>query len=271
MPVSSKQNNIHPTAVVDPGATLGTDVHIGAYSVVGGEVVLGDQVRIHPHVVVDGRTEIGPRTEIFPFASIGSQPQDLKYHGEPSRLEIGASNMIREHVTMNPGTEGGGMVTSVGDNCLFMVGAHVAHDCQIGNNVILANNATLAGHVTVGSFAILGGLSAVHQFARIGDHSIVGGMTGVEHDVIPYGSVKGDRARLAGLNIIGMRRRGFTREQIDGLRRAYKALFDGAGTLQERVDAVAKAESGEAAVMEIVNFIRADSSRSICQPRNDSD
>jgi UDP-N-acetylglucosamine acyltransferase len=271
MSVSSKQNDIHPTAIVDAGAILGAGVRIGAYSVIGGDVVLGDGVRIHPHVVVDGRTEIGAETQIFSFAAIGSQPQDLKYEGEPSRLLIGARNMIREHVTMNPGTKGGGMLTTVGNNCLFMVGAHVAHDCQVGDNVILANNATLAGHVTVGSFAILGGLSAVHQFARIGAHSIVGGMTGVEHDVIPYGSVKGDRARLAGLNIIGMRRRGFTREQIDGLRRAYKALFGPDGTLQERVDAVAKIESGEEAVMEIVDFIKADSSRSICQPRDDSD
>jgi UDP-N-acetylglucosamine acyltransferase len=271
MSESEQMSEIHPTAVVDPGATLGAGVCIGAYSVIGGDVVLGDRVKIHPHVVVEGRTEIGADTQIFPFASIGTQPQDLKYHGEPSRLVIGARNMIREHVTMNPGTEGGGMVTSVGDNGLFMVGAHVAHDCQVGDNVILANNATLAGHVTVGSFAILGGLSAVHQFARIGSHAIVGGMTGVEHDVIPYGSVKGDRARLAGLNIIGIRRRGFTREQIDGLRRAYKALFGPDGTLQERVNEVAKAEGSETAVMEIVDFIQADSSRSICQPRNDSD
>lgn len=271
MPVSSLNNDIHPTAVVDPSATLGAGVRIGAYSVIGGDVVLSDGIKIHPHVVVDGRTEIGAGTEIFPFASIGSQPQDLKYHGELSRLVIGARNVIREHVTMNPGTEGGGMLTSVGDDCLFMVGAHVAHDCRVGNNVILANNATLAGHVSVGAFAILGGLSAVHQFARIGAHAIVGGMTGVERDVIPYGSAQGDRARLAGLNIIGMRRRGFTREQIDGLRRAYKTLFGPDGTFQERVAAVAKAEIGEEAVMEIVNFIREDSSRSFCQPRDDSD
>jgi UDP-N-acetylglucosamine acyltransferase len=271
MSKSSRRNEIHPTAVVDPGATLGADARIGAFSVIGPDVVLGDKVTIHPHVVVDGRTEIGSETQIFPFASIGSQPQDLKYSGEPSRLVIGARNLIREHVTMNPGTEGGGMLTSVGDDCLFMVGAHVAHDCQVGNNVILANNATLAGHVAVGAFAILGGLSAVHQFARIGAHAIVGGMTGVERDVIPYGSAQGDRARLAGLNIIGMRRRGFTREQIDGLRRAYKILFGSEGTFQERVAAVADAEGGEKAVMEIVNFIRADSSRSICQPRDDSD
>jgi UDP-N-acetylglucosamine acyltransferase len=271
MSSASSSQNIHPTAIIEEGATLGADTRVGAYAVIGPDVVLGDGVKIHPHAVVTGRTQIGDATEIFSFASIGSQPQDLKYHGEPSRLVIGARNMIREHVTMNPGTEGGGMLTSVGDGGLFMVGAHVAHDCIVGDNVILANNATLGGHVTVGSFAILGGLSAVHQFARIGTHAIVGGMTGVEHDVIPYGSVKGDRARLAGLNIIGMRRRGFTREQIDGLRRAYKAMFATTGTLQERVDAVAEAEGDQAAVMEIVDFIREDSSRSICQPRDDAD
>ncbi len=271
MSPASEVQDIHPTAIIAAGAVMGAEVRIGAYSVIGPDVVLGAGVKVHPHVVLDGRTEIGEGTEIFPFASIGTRPQDLKYAGEPSRLVVGKRNVIREHVTMNPGTEGGGLLTSVGDGCLFMVGAHVAHDCHVGDNVILANNATLAGHVTVGSFAILGGLSAVHQFARIGAHAIVGGMTGVEHDVIPYGSVKGDRARLTGLNIIGIRRRGFTREQIDGLRRGYKALFGSEGTLQERVDAVAKAESGEAAVMEIVDFIRADSSRSICQPRDTSD
>jgi len=271
MSSAAPSQNIHSSAIIESGAILGADVQVGAYSVIGPDVVLGDGVKIHPHVVVSGRTEIGDATEIYPFASIGSQPQDLKYHGEPSRLVVGARNVIREHVTMNLGTEGGGMLTSVGDGCLFMVGAHVAHDCHVGDNVILANNATLAGHVTVGSFAILGGLSAVIQFARVGAHAIVGGMTGVEHDVIPYGSVKGDRARLAGLNIIGMRRRSFTREQIDGLRRAYKAMFASEGTLQERVDAVAEAEGDQAAVMEIVNFIREEPSRAICQPRDDTD
>ena len=265
--MGSKQN-IHPMAVVDPLAELGEGLCIGPFCVVGPEVVLGAGVRLHSHVVVDGRTKIGEGSEIFPFASIGTAPQDLKYAGEPSQLIIGARNRIREYVTMNPGTEGGGMVTRIGDDCLFMMSSHVAHDCQVGDQVIMANNATLGGHVTVGSHAILGGLSAVHQFVRIGTHAIIGGMSGVEHDVIPYGSVKGDRASLAGLNIIGMRRRGFTRDQIDTLRHVYKTLFAEKGTFQERIDAVVKSESDEKAVKEIVDFIRKDSSRAICQPRD---
>ena len=170
--------SIHPHAIVDPAARIGASVTIGPFCVVGPDVVLEDGVRLHSHVVVEGRTRIGPGTQIFPFASIGHAPQDLKYHGEPSELIIGANNRIREHVTMNPGTEGGGMVTKVGDNCLFMMASHVAHDCIVGNNVILANNATLGGHVTVGDHAILGGLSAVHQFVRIGAHAMIGGMSG---------------------------------------------------------------------------------------------
>ena len=177
------------------------------------------------HVVIDGRTTIGDGTRIFPFASIGLEPQDLKYRGETSSLVIGRDNTIREYVTINPGTTGGGMVTRIGDNCLFMVGAHVAHDCQMANHVVMANNATLAGHVIIEDYAVLGGLCAVHQFVRIGRHAMIGGMSGVERDVIPYGQVMGDRARLTGLNIIGMQRRGFSRDDIQGLRNAYQFLF----------------------------------------------
>ncbi|MBV9150283.1 MAG: acyl-ACP--UDP-N-acetylglucosamine O-acyltransferase, partial [Alphaproteobacteria bacterium] len=235
---------IHPTAIVAPGATLAEDVVIGPYCVVGDEVVLGRGVRLIAHVVVDGRTRIGERTRIFPFASIGLEPQDLKYRGERSTLEVGRHNTIREHVTMNPGTEGGGMVTHVGDHGLFMVGAHVAHDCQIGDHVIMANNATLAGHVVVGDYALLGGLSAVHQFVRIGPHAMIGGMSGVERDVIPYGQVMGDRARLSGLNIIGMQRRGFSREEIQALRSAYQFLFSADGTFNDRVNEIAERFGG---------------------------
>jgi len=181
--------SVHPTAIVEDGAVLGADVAIGPYCIVGAHVTLGDGVELISHAVVTGHTTIGPRTRIWPFASIGHQPQDLKFAGEVSYLEIGADTMIREHVTMNPGTSGGGLHTRVGDKCLFMMGAHVGHDCQIGNNVIMANNATLAGHVEIGDFAILGGLSAVQQFSRIGHQVMVGGMTGVEKDVIPFGSV----------------------------------------------------------------------------------
>lgn len=258
---------IHPTAIVDPAARIGADVEIGPYCVVGPDVSLGDGVRLHSHVVVDGRTEIGEGTQIFPFASIGTQPQDLKYSGEPSRLIIGKFNRIREHVTMNPGTEGGGMETRVGDNGLFMVASHVAHDCIVGNNVILANNATLAGHVVVGDFAIIGGLSAVHQFVRIGQHAMVGGMSGVENDVIPYGSVMGDRARLSGLNIVGLKRRGFGKEDVHNLRRAYRMMFADEGTMSERLADVAKLFDGNAAVKDILDFMSTVSSRGVTQPR----
>jgi len=262
---------IHPTAVVDPGARLGEGVEIGPYTLVGADVSLGDGVKLHGHVVVGGRTTIGPRTEIFPFASIGLRPQDLKYRGEASSLEIGADNVIREHVTMNPGTDGGGMVTRIGDGGLFMVGVHVGHDCQVGNQVIMANNATLAGHVTVMDFAVLGGLSAVHQFARIGRYAMVGGVTGVERDVIPFGSVMGDRARLSGINIVGMKRRGLSRDEIHDVRKAYRLLFASEGTFQERLEEVAGEFTSSAPVMEIVDFIRADSSRKICQPDDAND
>jgi UDP-N-acetylglucosamine acyltransferase len=259
--------SVHPTAIVEKGARLGRGVTIGPYCVVGPDVELGDQVALISHVVVAGRTKIGAGTRIYPFASIGHPPQDLKYKGEPSELAIGANNVIREHVTMNPGTEGGGMITRVGDNCLFMVGAHVAHDCIIGNNVIMANNATLGGHVQVGDFAILGGLSAVHQFVRIGPHAMIGGMSGVENDIIPYGSAMGDRAHLSGLNIVGMKRRGFSRDDIHVLRTAYRLLFAQEGTMSERVEDVESIYRDNEGVMDIVQFVRGSSQRAVCQPK----
>lgn len=258
---------IHPTAIVTPGAMLAEDVVIGPYCIVGGNVTLGPRVTLRAHAVVDGHTTIAEGTRLFPFASIGLEPQDLKYRGERSELVIGRNNTIREYVTMNPGTEGGGMVTRVGDGCLFMVGAHVAHDCRIGDHVVMANNATLAGHVIVEDYAVLGGLCAVHQYVRIGKHAMIGGMSGVERDVIPYGQVMGDRARLCGLNIIGMQRRGFSREDIQGLRNAYQFLFSADGTLSDRVNETAERFSGIAPVDDIIEFIRADSSRAICQPK----
>jgi UDP-N-acetylglucosamine acyltransferase len=258
---------IHPTAIIAPTARLADDVVIGPYCVIGEHVELAAGVSLKSHVVIDGRTTIGERTRIFPFASIGFETQDLKYRGEPSSLEIGHDNTIREHVTINPGTEGGGMVTRVGNHCLLMVGAHIAHDCQIGDHVILVNNGTLGGHVVMEDYAILGGLSAVHQFCRIGRHAMIGGMSGVERDIIPYGMAMGDRARLTGLNIIGMQRRGFGREDIQGLRSAYSCLFSDEGTLSERVDEVARRFGGIGPVDDLVAFIRADSSRAICQPK----
>ena len=262
---------IHATAIVAPGARLAEDVAIGPYCVVGEDVVLDGGVSLAAHVVVDGRTTVGAGTRIFPFASIGLDPQDLKYAGEPSRLVIGCRNTIREHVTINPGTAGGGMVTRIGDDCLLMVGSHVAHDCQIGNHVILANNATLAGHVVIDDYALLGGLSAVHQFVRIGRHAMIGGMSGVERDVIPYGQVIGNRARLTGLNIIGMQRRGFSRDEIQGLRTAYQVLFSSDGTFSDRVAETAERFAGIGPVDDVVQFIRADSSRAICQPASPKD
>ncbi|VBB69436.1 Acyl-[acyl-carrier-protein]--UDP-N-acetylglucosamine O-acyltransferase [invertebrate metagenome] len=259
--------DIHASAVIDSGARVGYGARIGPFCVIGSEVEISAGVELVSHVVVAGRTVLGEGTRVFPFASLGHQPQDLKYRGEPSTLLIGRNNVIREHVTMNPGTQGGGMVTRVGDNCLFMVGVHIAHDCMIHDYVIMANNVTLAGHVQVGAWAVLGGLSAIHQFVRIGRHAMVGGMSGVESDVIPYGSVLGNRARLFGLNIVGLKRREFSREDIHTLRNAYRLLFAQEGTMQERLIDVANLFKDNKAVMEIVEFIRADSSRAICQPR----
>lgn len=260
---------VHPSAIVEDGAVLGDDVTVGPFCMVGGQVELGAGVTLKAHVVLGGQTAVGPNSVIFPFASIGQQPQDLKYQGEESRLIIGANTVIREHVTMNPGTDGGGLLTRTGNNCLFMIGSHVAHDCLLGDNIILVNNATLGGHVTIGDFAIIGGMSAVHQFARVGAHAMIGGMSGVENDVIPYGSVTGNRAHLSGLNLIGLKRRNFGREQIHDLRHAYRLLFAQEGTMQERLEDVAESFGGNSLVMEIVEFMRGDSSRSICQPKLD--
>ena len=259
--------SIHPSAVVEPGAELADDVEIGPFCLVGPKVRIGAGTRLLSHVVVTGDSQIGERNTLFPFSSLGHQPQDLKYKGEPSRLEIGNDNVFREQVTVNPGTEGGGLLTRIGDHCLFMVGSHVAHDCQIDDHVILVNNATLAGHVSVGEFAILGGLSAVHQFARVGPHAMIGGMSGVEADVIPYGLVTGNRARLQGLNIVGLKRRGFSRQDIHDMRTAYRLLFAEEGTMVERLDDVERLFADKGPIADIVAFIRSASSRSLVQPR----
>lgn len=263
--------DIHDTAVVDEAASLGANVTVGPYCVVGGGVVLGDGVELHSHVVIGGLTGIGAGTRIFPFASIGLAPQDLKYKGEESRLVIGSGNVIREYVTMNPGTQGGGMLTRIGDGGLFMIGVHVAHDCMVGDNVIMANNATLGGHVNVGDNAVIGGLAAVHQFVRIGAHAMIGGLSGVEQDVIPYGSVMGERANLSGLNIIGMKRRGISREEIHSLRGAYRVLFSDSGTQAGRIEEAARQFSGSDAVDQVIDFVRADSSRGLTRPKVEND
>ncbi|MEM9012165.1 MAG: acyl-ACP--UDP-N-acetylglucosamine O-acyltransferase [Pseudomonadota bacterium] len=259
--------SIHPSAVIEPGAQLGPGVRIGPFCVVGADVSLDAGVELISHVAVAGWTTIGAETRIWPFASIGHAPQDLKYGGERTELRIGARNMIREHVTMNPGTSGGGGATMIGDDGLFMMGAHVAHDCRVGDGVILANNATLAGHVGIGDQAVLGGLSAVHQYCRIGRGAMVGGMTGVERDVIPFGTVTGDRARLSGLNLVGLKRRGADRQQIAALRTAYDTIFHGEdGTLADRAAEVAAHPDAPPLVQELTAFLLSDSQRSFCVP-----
>jgi len=260
--------DIHPSSIIERGAEIGENVRIGPFCHLGPNIQLGDNSTLHANVVLAGNTKIGSEAEIFPFASLGHEPQDLKFAGEETALTIGNGNKIREYVTMNPGTNGGGLVTRVGDGGLFMVGAHVAHDCQVGDHVIMANNATLAGHVTLGDYSIIGGLSAVHQFVRVGHHAMVGGMTGVEFDVIPFGQVQGDRAHLSGLNLVGLKRGDFTKDKIRKLRSAYRMLFADEGTAAERVEDVAAQFSDEQAVIEIVDFMRADSQRGITQPKS---
>lgn len=257
-------SNVHPTAIIDPAAKIGADVSIGPYCVIGPNVTLGDRVELKSHVVIDGHTTIGEGTRVFPFASLGHAPQDLKYHGEPSELIIGKNNTIREHVTMNPGTEGGGMKTVVGDNGLFMMAVHVAHDCIIGDRVIMANNATLGGHVHVGNNVLIGGLAAVHQFIRIGDFAVIGGMSGVESDVIPYGRVKGERAHLAGLNLVGLERGGFAKDTVKTLQKATKLLFDGEGTLDERIEQMSQDYAKDSAVMQMIEFARGRERFGLC-------
>ncbi|MGJ8528255.1 acyl-ACP--UDP-N-acetylglucosamine O-acyltransferase [Maritalea sp.] len=262
---------IHPTAIIGDNVSLGENVSVGAFSVLDGEISVGDNTILHSHVAVAGNTEIGTGCEIFPFASIGHCPQDKKYAGELSRLIIGDNCTIRENVTINPGTSGGGMETVIGNDVLLMAGAHVAHDCQLGDHVVIVNHVALAGHVTVDEHAIVGGLSGVHQFVRIGAHSIIGAMSMVENDVIPFGSVLGNRAYLGGLNLVGLKRRNFDREEIHTLRAAYRMIFSNEGTLRERVEDAADIFNGHELVDIVVNFVRKPSERSLCMPKNGVD
>lgn len=258
--------SVHATAIVHDGARLGAGVEIGPYCVVGPQVVLGDGCKLLSHVVLDGSTSLGEGCVVHPFACLGAPPQHLAHKGEETRLIVGARNVIREHVTMHAGTVAGGGETRVGDDGLYMVGAHVAHDCIVGNRVVFANNATLGGHVRVGDFVFMGGLSAVHQHTRIGRYAFVGGMATVTKDIIPYGSVWGNHAHLEGLNLVGLKRRGFSREAINNLRSSYRLLFAPEGTFQERLDDAARTFAGSPEVMEIVDFIRAEGSRPLCLP-----
>lgn len=256
---------IHPSAVIEDGAQIGEGCEIGPFCHVGPDVVLGPRVVLKSHVVVAGVTEIGEETVIFSFASIGEIPQDLKFKGEKTRLVVGKRNRIREHVTMNTGTEGGGGMTRVGDDGLFMASSHVAHDVVVGNNVILANNVALAGHSVLEDNVIVGGLSGVHQFVRIGRGAIIGAVTMVTNDVIPFGLVQGPRGKLDGLNLVGLKRRGVDRSDITALRAAFQMLAQGEGTFQDRARRLGDETSSDY-VSEIVAFILGDSDRSFLTP-----
>jgi len=267
----SSMSEIHPTAVVERGAEIGVGVRIGPYCVIGPEVRIGDNCVLHSHVVVAGATSIGADCQIYPFASLGHPPQHFKYGGEKNRLVIGERNIIREHVTMNPGTEPEERVTRVGSDSMYMIASHVAHDCVVGDHVVFANNATIGGHCTVGDHVIIGGLAAVHQMCRVGRCAIIGGVSGVVNDVIPYGMVVGDRARLGGLNVIGLKRRGFSREEIHTMRKAYNILFAEDGSFADRLEQVASTFADSAPVQEIVAFVRAPSQRNLCPPRRSAE
>ncbi len=263
--VKNNNNQIHRTAIIENGAVIGKDVKIGPFCVIGKNVVIGDGCELVSNVVIDGHTTIGKNNKIFPFAVIGQEPQDLKYEGEKSKIVIGDNNKIREHCTIHLGTKGDHMLTKIGNNNLFMVNTHIAHDCIVGSNCIFANNATLGGHVHVGNYAVIGGMSAIHQKVRIGKHSMIGGMTGVEKDVIPYGVVVEERnTSLEGINLIGLKRRNFTKKQLSDLRNFYKDLFcvDGASVF-ELVESLKEKYEGSKVVNDIIKFLTEDSKRHI--------
>jgi UDP-N-acetylglucosamine acyltransferase len=245
------------SARIEAGAVIGKDVSIGPYCTIGANVRIGDGCRLLGHVNLAGHTTIGPRTVIHPFASLGSPPQSCSYRGGPTRLVVGADCDIRENVTMNTGSEDGGGVTEIGDKCFFMVGAHVAHDCKVGNHVVFANNVLLGGHVEIGDRVVFGGGAAVRQFVRIGEGAMIVGLSGVRADVIPYGMVQGPLADLIGLNVVGMRRGGLAKADIQRVRSAYRTLFFGEGEFRARVDQVASEYGGDALIGKIIEFIHA--------------
>ena len=258
---------IHKTAIVEDGARIGEGVRIGPYSIIERDVVLEDGVVVHSHVVVSGHTTIGAGSQLYPFSAVGGPPQDTSYKGEPTTVIVGPNCIIREHATINRGTARGRGETRLGANCFMMVASHVAHDCIVHDRVVLVNNATLGGHVEVGEHAILGGLAAIQQHCRIGAHAFIGGLSGVNSDVIPFASAIGERAELGGLNVVGLKRRGFDRPTIHALRAAYQAIFNGGGTRAERVGRVAEKYPGVRPVMMMVEFIRKSGDRPLCSPR----
>ncbi|MEJ0020502.1 MAG: acyl-ACP--UDP-N-acetylglucosamine O-acyltransferase [Acetobacteraceae bacterium] len=254
---------IHPTAIVSRGAELGVGVRIGPFCTVGPDVVIEDRAELVSHVVVDGHTQIGADVVLYPFCTVGLAPQDLKYAGQPTRCEIGARTQIREHCTIHRGTVTGKGITRIGTDCMLMAVAHVAHDCTLGNHVIIANNAVMGGHVSIADHAVIGGAAAIHQFVRIGRAAMIGGVSGVEADVIPFGSVIGNRARLAGLNVIGLKRRGFDKAQVQLLHRAFGDLFRHEGVFAQRLAVVRDRYGEEALVAEVLAFIDAPSHRGL--------
>lgn len=254
---------IHPTALVDPHAEIGAGVTIGPFCTVGRDVTIGDGANLVSHVVVDGHTTIGAGVTLFPFCTVGLQPQDFKYKGEPTRCEIGARTHIREHCTIHRGTVTGTGITSIGSDCMIMAVAHVAHDCSLGNGVIVANNVVMGGHVNIGDHAVIGGAAAIHQFVRIGRAAMVGGVSGVEGDVIPFGSVIGNRAHLAGLNVVGLKRRGFDKAQIQRLHAAFRVLYRHAGVFADRLAEMRERFGSDPLVAEVLAFIDADSHRGL--------
>jgi UDP-N-acetylglucosamine acyltransferase len=254
---------IHPSAIVAQGAMIGHGVRIGPWCTVGPEVVIGEGAELVSHVVVDGRTAIGAGVKLWPFSTVGLPPQDLKYRGEPTRTEIGARTQVREHVTIHRGTVTGTGITRVGADCLLMAVVHVAHDCDIGAGVIVANNVVMGGHVSIGDGAVIGGAAALHQFVRIGRGAMIGGVSGVEADVIPFGAVIGNRARLTGLNVIGLKRRGVDKARLHVLRAAFRRLFIGGQVFSERLAVVRAEYGGDALVDELLAFIEAPSKRGL--------
>jgi UDP-N-acetylglucosamine acyltransferase len=254
---------IHQTALVDPAAELGHDVRIGPFCTVGPNVTLGDGVEMVSHVVVDGHTRLGAGVILFPFCTVGLAPQDLKYKGEPTRCEIGARTQVREHCTIHRGTATGRGVTSIGSDCMLMAVAHVAHDCRLGDQVIVANNVVMGGHVSIGDHAVIGGSAAIHQFVRIGRAAMIGGVSGVEGDVIPFGSVIGNRARLAGLNVIGLKRRGFEKAAIMKLHTAFRVLFRHEGVFARRLEETRGEFGKDPLVAEVLAFIDGESHRGL--------
>ena len=258
---------IHKSSVIDPKAKILNNVKIGPFCYIGPNVILEDNVELVSNVHIEGNTKIGKGTRVFPFASIGTQPQDLKFKGEKNSLEIGEDNLIREYVTINPGTAGDRSKTTIGNNCLFMISSHIAHDCIIGNNVIIANNVPLGGHVTIEDSVVIGGNSAVQQFTRIGRLAMIGGMTGVLKDVIPFGLSIGNRNYLEGLNLIGLRRKKYDNKKIMGLSKAYKEIF-ASNNLHENLSKINGEHKGNELVNEVVTFIEKDKKRPICSPQN---